>query len=485
MLCTRTNPQPVDHIMLINRPRMTIAALRGGSGKTLLTLGLASAWQDQGYRVATFKKGPDFIDAGWLTFAANRACHNLDPFLMDRDQILESFVAHSDEADICLIEGNRGLYDGLDVDGTCSTAELAKLIRAPVLIIVDATMATRTLAALVKGCQVLDPDLNLAGVILNRVSGPRQEQLIRESIEKWCGLPVVGSLPKLKDNPFPERHMGLVPFQERDHAQKAIDWARKIAAENLNLDQIRQIAMDAGALTISSGRTTGIQAEAGQNGPRIGVIRDKSFWFYYPENLSQLEGAGAKLIEINAITDRGLPNIDALYIGGGFPETQAQALADNHTFRASLRNAIEEGLAVYAECGGLMYLGEHLVVDGDTYPMVGALPMDFALQKRPQGHGYTILEVDHPNPYYPVGQIIKGHEFHYSKPIMTRKEGVKFIFNVSRGNGIIDQRDGICKKNLLATYTHVHGAGFPQWATCFFRVANGRSSPHPPPASCR
>jgi cobyrinic acid a,c-diamide synthase len=452
-------------------PRITIAALRGGSGKTILTLGLTAAWREKGLNIAPFKKGPDFIDAGWLTFAANRECHNLDPFLMNHDQIMDSFVSNSRHADLCLIEGNRGLYDGLDVEGSCSTAELTKLLKAPVLIIVDVTMTTRTVAAIVKGCQVFDPDLDIAGVILNRVAGPRQKNLIKDSIEKFCQIPVLGSIPKLKDNPFPERHMGLVPFQERDQAEKAIAWTREVVTENLNLDDIWEIAHSAEGIVHPTGEQKREPAIAAEDAPRIGFIRDKSFWFYYPENLDQLKQMGANLIEINAITDNTLPHLDALYIGGGFPETQAQALADNRTFRNALRAEIEKGLPVYAECGGLMYMGESLFVDGKTYPMVGALPIVFTLTKKPQGHGYTVLEVDQSNPYYPVGKTLKGHEFHYSKPEMTNEQGITFAFKATRGNGIIGQRDGICRKNLLGTYTHIHAAGDTQWASNFFRNA--------------
>ncbi len=438
----------------------------------MVSLGLSSAWRKKGYRIAPFKKGPDFIDAGWLTFAADRSCYNLDPFLMNRAQILESFVLHSEKADLSLIEGNRGLYDGLDLEGRCSTAELAKLLKTPVLIVLDVTMTTRTMAAVLTGCQVFDPDLNIAGVILNRVAGPRQESLIRAAVEKYCGIPVVGSVPKQKKDPFPERHMGLIPFQERDQAEKAVLWARETVKENLDLDKIWKMALMVEKLeTHHKDRESESKRIRGHDAPRIGFIRDMSFWFYYPENLKQLEELGAVLVEIDAISDNELPPLDALYIGGGFPETQAQPLADNQSFRNSLREEVENGLPVYAECGGFMYLGQSLLVNHKTYPMVGALPVEFILQKKPQGHGYTILEVDRSNPYYPVGETLKGHEFHYSKAVLTEKEGVNFVFKVSRGNGIDGLRDGILKKNILATYTHIHAAGTPLWAKNLFRAA--------------
>jgi len=423
--------------------------------------------------VAPFKKGPDFIDASWLAFAAGRPCYNLDPFLMNEDQIRASFFFGSDVSDLSVIEGNRGLYDGLDLNGSSSTAGLAKLLRAPVLVILDVTMATRTMAALVKGCQVFDPDVNIAGLVLNRVAGSRQERLVTAAIEKYCGLSVVGAIPKLRENLFPERHMGLVPFHERHEANEAVSWARKIVEEHLRLDQIRQLAYASGDFPHGRLGTARPSPEAAVIGSsvRIGFIRDRAFWFYYPENLEQLKALGAVMVEINAVSSPEFPQVDALYIGGGFPETQALALSENHGFRKGLKKEIEKGLPVYAECGGFMYLGERLLVDNQSYPMVGALPVEFILQKRPQGHGYTVLNVSGQNPYYEVGAEVRGHEFHYSRPVFTRKEDTQFAFTVSRGRGIDGLRDGVCWKNVLATYTHVHAAGNPRWAKSLFRAA--------------
>jgi len=458
--------------MIFNPPRIIIAALKGGSGKTILSLGLTSAWKGMGHRVAAFKKGPDFIDSGWLSFAAGRPCYNLDPFLMNPAQIVTSMLLNSTGVDISVIEGNRGLFDGLDLDGCCSTGELGKIIKSPVILIVDVTMATRTVAALVMGCQKFDPELRISAVILNRVAGLRQESLARNAVEQYCGLPVVGAVPKLKQNIFPERHMGLVPHLESDYAEKAIAWTRSIAEKYLDLETLWNLAHEAPPLVYPSeaekekGRTVLTESPA-----RIGVIRDKSFWFYYPENLDQLKSLGARLVEISSLEDRELPAIDALYIGGGFPETQAQALADNLTFRTSLKERIEGGLPVYAECGGLMYLGKSLVVDGREFPMVGALPLSLILEKKPQGHGYTILEVTDRNPFYPVGESLKGHEFHYSKAVLHPSDDTRTVFKVLRGGGINGERDGLCRKNVLATYTHIHAGGNPEWAGRLLKVA--------------
>jgi cobyrinic acid a,c-diamide synthase len=196
----------------------------------------------------------------------------------------------------------------------------------------------------------------------------------------------------------------------------------------------------------------------------IGIVRDSAFQFYYPENLQALADRGARLIEISAVQERKLPTLDALYIGGGFPETHAEQLADNGSFRRSLREAIENGLPVYAECGGLMYLGESLAMDTRNYPMVGALPVTFSMEKRPQGHGYTILDVERENPFYAVGQVLKGHEFHYSRVLSMEEGRVHFAFRVKRGMGIKEKKDGLCHKNVLATYSHIHALGCEEWA---------------------
>ncbi|MBW2030688.1 MAG: hydrogenobyrinic acid a,c-diamide synthase (glutamine-hydrolyzing) [Deltaproteobacteria bacterium] len=461
--------------MIISQPRVIISALRGGSGKTILSLGIGANWSREGHRVAPFKKGPDFIDPGWLTLACGRTCHNLDPFMMSQEKVLNSFLEKSRGAEMSLIEGNRGLYDGMDLQGRYSTAEVAKLLNCPVVLIVDVTMATRTVAAMVMGCQKFDPGLDIAGVILNRVAGKRQGDLVRESIESYCQIPVLGEIPKLKGNFFPERHMGLVPPLERDRAGKAIEWAKRVVEDHLDLRRIREIANRAGPLKPQGTRPlweteTAPEADA-RDVPRIGYIRDKAFWFYYPENLAQLEGLGAELVEINSITSNDLPDIDALYIGGGFPEVQVDALASNSLFRHSLKGAVAKGLPLYAECGGMMYLGEGLILGDKHFPMVGALPLKFRLEKKPQGHGYTILRVQKRNLYFPEGDTLRGHEFHYSRPLMGDLEGVRLVFRVERGQGLGGSRDGLCTNNLLATYSHLHAIGYPAWARRFFEAA--------------
>jgi cobyrinic acid a,c-diamide synthase len=414
--------------------------------------------------VVPFKKGPDYIDAAWLALAASRPCYNLDTFMMGREQVVRSFSRHALEGAISLIEGNRGLFDGSNPEGEHSTAELAKLLRAPVILVVDCDKVTRTAAAMVLGCRHFDRSVDIRGVILNRVAGSRHAAVVRKSVEDYCGIPVLGTVPRIADIPFSERHLGLIPPQEHDRVRLALGKAADIAGDCLDLECLTQVAESAAFWEDHA--FPGLQPadKADHEQVTIGVIRDRAFQFYYPENIEALADSGARVIEISAISEEKLPPVDSLYIGGGFPETQAELLAQNEAFRRSLRDAAEQGLPIYAECGGFMYLGESLAVGDRHYPMVGFLPITFGMEKRPQGHGYTVLDVERENPFFPVGTGLKGHEFHYSR-ILSRKEGEGHLaFRVKRGIGVDGKRDGLCRKNVLASFTHLHALGTPQWA---------------------
>jgi cobyrinic acid a,c-diamide synthase len=457
-------------------PRIVVSGLRGGSGKTVLSLSLVTLLRKKGFHVTPFKKGPDYIDAGWMARASGSPCYNLDLFMMTPQQALSSFISHAADSQIAVIEGNRGLYDGMDHQGTYSTAELAKLLKAPVVIIIDCTKTTNTIAALVLGCQNMDPDVTIGGVVLNRVATQRQESVIRKAIHERCGLPVLGAIPRFKKDPFPERHMGLTPFQEHQGIEESLNAVAEIGAEYLDMDAIVKVAEGAGTLSESRVKSEDLSKHAEliptASKVQIGVIRDSAFQFYYQENFEELEKRGAEIIEVSPLKEKKLPAIDALYIGGGFPETHAISLAENADFRESLNSAIQAGLPVYAECGGLMYLGKDLNLNDKTYPMVGALPITFGLQKKPLAHGYTIVEVQKGNPYFRQKNVFKGHEFHYSKVLEIREKGIDFAFHVKRGKGIVDNKDGICYKNVLASYTHLHATGTPEWAEGIVRCAN-------------
>lgn len=442
-------------------PRLIIAGIRGGSGKTILTLSIiASLKYEMGLKVIPFKKGPDYIDAGWLARVAENPCYNLDPFFIPEDRIKYSLLNHF-KGDIAIIEGNRGLYDGMDSSGSYSTAELSKLLRAPVILVIDCSKATATIAALVLGCMNMDRDVNIAGVILNQVSGKRHEAVIRDAIDKHCHIPVLGAIPRMETE-LPERHMGLLPYQEYGDTEKIVSIVRQIGKRYIDISKIITIAEGAEGLSWEIKEPF---SDRGKTVPvRIGVIRDSAFQFYYPENIEELERSGAEVIEMSALSEERLPDIDLLYIGGGFPETHALSLAENREFINSLRRSVANGLPVYAECGGLMYLGKGLFINDRFYEMANIFPLTFSLERKPQAHGYTIAEVVRDNPFYPSGIIIKGHEFHYSRPIMEDMAfDLDYALSMKRGTGIVEKKDGIFHRNVFATYTHVHAYGISEW----------------------
>ncbi len=457
--------------MVFQKPRLVIAALRGGAGKTLVSLGLTAAWRHyHGLRVVPFKKGPDYIDSGWLAMAANQPCYNLDPFLMTPEEMLCSFVQRSNTGDVSVIEGNRGLYDGVDIRGSFSTAELAKLLRAPVILIVDATKVTRTAAAQVLGCIQFDPEVEIAGVLLNQVSGKRHEQVLKGAIEYYCKVPVLGVIPRQERNLFPERHLGLVPPQESDNVWGALAFATEQMNRHVDLEALWRVAKTAGPLGWPRAQAAMHQGLEAAEPVVIGVIRDAAFQFYYPENLEALAERGAIIKEISSVASSPLPPLDALYIGGGFPETHLEVLAGNAVFRESLKDEIERGLPVYAECGGLMFLCRGIYRAESFFPMTGLFPFDVVLERRPQGHGYTLMECVRDNPFFAEGVTLKGHEFHYSR-IVGNDPAFPFVFRLHKGHGIVAGWDGICYKNTLANYSHIHAVGNADWADTMVRKA--------------
>ena len=456
-----------------NLPRVVVAALKGGAGKTFLSVGIVAALRKRGLSLAVFKKGPDYIDAGWLGLAAAGECYNLDTYLMTYEIVRGSFLRRSLEKNISVVEGNRGLFDGFDVAGTYSTAQLAKLLKAPVILIVDSTKMTRTAAALVLGCRTLDPELQLKGIILNRVASDRHERILRQSIEEVSGIPVIGSVRKLALENFPQRHLGLLPLHEHPQALDFIDEASNVAEQSVDLDRVIEIASAAGQFPSElHPEPVDFGPKPAENGVRIGILKDSAFQFYYPENLEALRRRVGPLVEISALDQAEFPEVDGLYIGGGFPETNAERLAENTIFKESLRKAIEQGLPVYAECGGLMYLSRNLCVDEKVYPMVGVFPIDTVLERKPQGLGYIRVQVDGPNPFYPQGAVLTGHEFHYSSVrSLDDVSGGSCAFRVLQGHGMNGSRDGICRFNALGTYVHLHALGEPLWAEGIVRNA--------------
>jgi cobyrinic acid a,c-diamide synthase len=455
-------------------PRLVIAGLAGGTGKTLITAGLVRAFRRRGLAIAPFKKGPDYIDPAWLGAAAGRPASNLDSFLMSDDAIVRA-LADQALASLAIVEGNRGLFDGLDRAGTHSTAELAKRIQAPLVLVVDVSKSTRTVAALVLGCLALDPTLPLAGVILNRVGSTRQERLLRAVLAETTQVPVLGAVPRLALDHLPSRHLGLVMPDERNDYQSALEQMADAVERGVDLEAIRRLAQTAPPLRSRPARDDGRRRPGRGVGPtalrpRIGVLRDQAFSFYYPENLAALEREGAELVPISALRDGELPPIDALYAGGGYPEEHAAQLSANTTLRAALATRIEQGMPVWAECGGLMYLARTLVCHGERFAMVGALPVAIEQTGRPQGHGYAEAVVDGENPFLPRGTRLRGHEFHYSR-VTDGRAALRTVLALTTGTGVGEGRDGVVAGRVFASYLHLFAPGAPAWAPAFVRVA--------------
>ena len=456
--------------------RFLVSAAHKSSGKTTVSIGLCAALTARGFAVQAFKKGPDYIDPMWLAQASGRPCFNLDPYLMTAEQIGASFARFSTIADISLVEGNKGLYDGLALDGSNSNAALAHLLELPVVLVLDARGMTRGIAPLILGYQAFDARIRIAGVILNQLGGSRHEAKLRAVIEHYTNVTVLGAIAHDPQLALVERHLGLMPNQECDDAAKHVHTIGQRIAEQVDLGKIIDLARSAPSLpaqTVSPSVAAAAEAAApiASGLPlRLGIMRDKAFGFYYPDDLLALQAAGAELVPVNALQDSTMPAVDGLFIGGGFPEVFMTELQANGALRSHIRNAIEAGLPVYAECGGLMYLARTLRWNDMQVDMVGALPVDVLMHERPVGRGYVTLETtpDAPwlSPSEPAGQTLRGHEFHYSSLENVPPE-LKFAYKVQRGHGVDGTRDGVVYRNVLASYAHLRSGAGADWAKEF------------------
>ncbi len=454
-------------------PRLVIAGLSGDSGKTLVSLAVLLEARRRGIAVRAFKKGPDYIDAAWLAWASGAPARNLDTFLMGFDRAAQSFLRHAVPGGLNVVEGNRGLYDGVDAQGSHSTGALAKALRAPVVLVLNATKMTRTAAAVVLGCLRLDPEVPMAGVIVNHVSGTRHANILRDAIETFCGIPVLGALPNGEGTLLPARHLGLIPPAEHPDSSTLAQNLLDVTRGRLDWERLFDI----------SARVPNIEAPplddpGDKRAPRmrIAYVKDAAFTFYYPENLDALRSQGAELIPVSALSGSALPaELDGLYIGGGFPETHAATLAANTALLNSIRHAARRGLPIYAECGGLMLLARGLVWQSARYEMAAVLPFDVEVCSSPQGHGYVELCVDVANPFFPRGFVMKGHEFHYSRILPNGSSPLSTVCAVRRGAGCLDHRDGIVDGNVWASYTHLHALATPEWARSFLAVVRHRA----------
>jgi cobyrinic acid a,c-diamide synthase len=460
--------------------RIFISAAHKSSGKTTVSIGLCAALKQRGLVIQSFKKGPDYIDPYWLAQATGRNCYNLDFYTMERDEILALITNKSKDADVTLIEGNKGLYDGLDLDGSNSNAALATLTQTPVILVLNARGMTRGIAPLILGYQAFDDNVSIKGVILNQLGGSRHESKLRSVIEHYTDVEVVGAIHNDSRFDIEERHLGLVPSNEDPFCEQKIGLLADAVNDQVNLDAVLAIANQAPELTTREITPEIQSATQHSHDIKLGLMRCPAFGFYYPDDLQALQDAGAELIEIDPFKDNELPDIDALFIGGGFPETHLQQLEANTGMRSSIHAAIENGLPCYAECGGLMYLSRSIEWEHDDRiekcSMVGSIDADIVMEKRPQGRGYVQLQETDDNPWPGASanmaddHVINAHEFHYSRFKNIAKE-VKFAYRVKRGAGIDGKSDGYLYKNLLANYTHQRNTRNNPWAIRFINFA--------------
>ena len=463
--------------------RLLISATHKSSGKTIISTALIAILKARGLNPRPYKKGPDYIDPQWLSAASGGTCYNLDFNVQSDEEIVTLVATKSPPASLTLIEANKGLYDGVSLDGSDSNAALAKLLGCPVLLVVDCEGMTRGIAPLLLGYSHFDPKLTIAGVILNRVGGRRHRAKLIAAVEQYTTVPVMGAIMKDKALFLSERHLGLIPANESRDKMRFIEAITENIAPQLDIEKIIKLTTQVTPLTNihqmprkHSKTTTNI---------RIGIFKDAAFGFYYPDDLEALEYYGAELLFINSLRDTRLPQLDGLFIGGGFPETQASELEANHSLRGAVAEAIENGLPTYAECGGLMYLTQSINWQGRQFKMCGVLDADTYMNDTPQGRGYVELSEDRKTIWPSDNEnnpntTIYAHEFHYSHLINIRQD-YQTAYKVVRGIGLGDGRDGIVYKNLLAMYTHQRNVcgGWAKRFTDMVRSCNTRHTSTP------
>jgi len=444
---------------------LLIAAAHKSSGKTLISAGIAAGLVRRGLSVQPFKKGPDYIDPLWLSHAAGRPCRNLDFHTMTENEILDTFARSAGTADLAVIESNKGLYDGLDVDGRDSNVALARLLGAPVVLVIDTRGMTRGVAPLVRGYIDFDLTVDIKGVILNHVGGPRHESKLLAALNRYTDVPVLGAVGRDSSLAIPERHLGLIPANEAEEAHAMIAHLAEVVSNSIDLEQIVAIADSATVFDAKAPTET----PAPKADVRIAVARDAAFGFYYADDLEAFAQAGATLVPFDTLSDTRLPDADGLFIGGGFPETQMGALSANASLLRSIREALTAGLPAYAECGGLMYLARSITWQGGTHEMAGVIQADAVVHERPRGRGYMSVEETGASPWPPQegpSSNLAAHEFHYAS-LENLPDDTVYAYRVLRGTGIDGHHDGIVIGNLLASFMHQRDVAANRWVNRF------------------
>ena len=432
-----------------------ISAIKRSSGKTTLSIAITRLLAKKGYSVATFKKGPDYIDPMWLTAASKKQCFNID-FFFHKKNIKNYFFEKASGADFVIVESNHGLFDDIGVSGKKSNAELAKLLGLPILLVIDVSEMGRSVIPIILGCQQFDKDLNIVGIVLNRVQNKRHKEKLINAIKKYVNIPIVGVVPDDKEIRIEQRHLGLSANLNELEMDRKVESLANIIKPYIDIDMILGCALD---ITINKSKVNMTIKKKTINPldkKLVGICYDRAFNFYYSENLEIIKENGGKLVYLSPLKDKILPKLDCLYIGGGFPELFAATLEKNYAFKESLHKQIEDGLNVYAECGGLIYLVKELIYKGKIYKMLGILQAKARFQEKPVAHGYTILKkinkttIDRTK----LPAYLKGHEFHHF--YLDELTDYEFEYKVLRGKGIKDGFDGILYKNVLANFSHIY-----------------------------
>jgi cobyrinic acid a,c-diamide synthase len=446
-------------------PRIVIAATGSGAGKTTATVALIAALRARGLKVAPFKCGPDYLDPSYHARAAGRTSHNLDGWMMGRGAAVATFVRTASGTDLAVVEGMMGLYDGTTpTSEEGSTAELAKWLSAPVLLVVDASGMARTVGAIATGFAHFDPAVRLAGLICNRVGSRGHLDLLRAASPE---IPVIGGLPHNPANAFPERHLGLFAADQATVSDDHLRAWGEIAAEWFDLDAIVAIARSASALVPDVTPNLGLPRR-GATRCRIGVAFDEAFHFYYEDNLARLEALGAEIVRLSPVHDHALPEVDGLYFGGGYPEVAARELSSNHSMIAAVCDFAARRHPIYAECGGLMYLARAIrTLDGCSYPMAALIPGEAVMHDRLQALGYVEIETRNASILGPAGTRWRGHQFRYSTLEPPPPESVERLYTVTPRWGGAPFTEGYRDGNIVASYVHAHWASNPAVAEAF------------------
>ena len=447
-------------------PRILISGDRSSSGKTTVSVGLMANLRDLGYNVQAFKVGLDYIDPSYHTFTTGRPSRNIDGLLMDEDRILDIFSDAIKDADISVIEGVRGLYEGYSaLNDVGSSAQIAKMLKTPVILVIDARSITRSAAALANGYQAFDPDIRFGGVILNHLSGERHEKKATDALNEYTDLKVLGAIPREKSLDIEMRHLGLIPAREGEKRDKnflkTIERIEEFVREHVDIEEIIKIARSSEEIHF---RGRGLFSEELPKTVKIGVALDEVFNFYYFDNLNLLERAGAELIYFSPTRDKGVPNVDGLYLGGGYPEVYAEELEKNKSMLKSIRGFCMDGKPVFAECGGLIYLMDEIHIGNDSYSLAGVIGGHASMNGEKRVVSYVKGGFLKDGVIGRRGENFLGHEFHRSDVACEEKD---FRIKLSRGKGIGNSLDGVFTYNTLASYTHFHASSFTPFAKNF------------------